>query len=88
MQASPRCGVRTRSGSPCRPPAVKGHRRCRMHGGAAGSGRQRGNRNALKNGLYCRELVELRRRLRELAAETREVLEQVSPSAKTRVRLP
>jgi len=40
--SSPSCLVatngRTRSGKPCRSPAVRGKRRCRMHGGAAGSG--------------------------------------------------
>lgn len=29
------CGARTRSGDPCRSPAMTGQRRCRMHGGAA-----------------------------------------------------
>lgn len=59
-----------------------------MHGGAYGSGGQPGNRNALKSGIYSRELVELRRKLRELEVEAREVIEQVLPSVKTRVRLP
>ena len=31
---SPRCGAKTRSGMPCKSPAVKGKKRCRMHGGA------------------------------------------------------
>ena len=47
---APRCGARTRSGAPCRSPAVNGNRRCRMHGGR-GSGAPRGNRNAWKTGL-------------------------------------
>ena len=47
---APRCGARTRSGAPCRSPAVHGNRRCRMHGGK-GSGAPRGNRNAWKHGL-------------------------------------
>src|SRR5271157_2872335 len=29
----PRCGAHTRSGCPCRSPAVRGKLRCRMHGG-------------------------------------------------------
>lgn len=29
----PHCGARTRSGAPCRGPAVQGSQRCRMHGG-------------------------------------------------------
>ncbi len=28
-----RCGARTRAGCPCRAPAIRGKRRCRMHGG-------------------------------------------------------
>jgi hypothetical protein len=38
MLSSPRCGARTRSGNACQSPAVRGKKRCRMHGGAAGSG--------------------------------------------------
>ena len=33
MNRAPQCGARTRSGKPCRSPAVHGKRRCRMHGG-------------------------------------------------------
>jgi hypothetical protein len=33
-----RCGARTRNGTPCQSPAVREKRRCRMHGGARGSG--------------------------------------------------
>jgi hypothetical protein len=36
-QAS-RCGAKTRSGAPCKSAPVTGRRRCRMHGGADGSG--------------------------------------------------
>ena len=32
MAKAPRCGARTRAGSPCRQAAVKGRARCRMHG--------------------------------------------------------
>ena len=28
-----KCGAKTRSGAPCKGPAVRGKRRCRMHGG-------------------------------------------------------
>jgi len=47
------CGAKTRSGRPCRNPPVTGKVRCRMHGGAHGSGAQPGNTNALKHGRYC-----------------------------------
>jgi hypothetical protein len=64
MLSSQRCGAKTRSGKPCRSPAVHGKRRCRMHGGATGSGAPRGNKNAQKHGLYTREAIAQRRQLR------------------------
>jgi hypothetical protein len=77
MHLSPRCGARTRSGTSCRSPAVKGRRRCRMHGGTAGSGARAGNQNALKHGRYSRELLEFRRMMRELLRENGEKFELV-----------
>ena len=71
MRASLRCGARTRSGKPCESPAVRGKRRCRMHGGAAGSGPPRGNRNALRHGLYTREAIEERQEVRDLLRQSR-----------------
>jgi hypothetical protein len=62
----PRCGARTRTGKPCRSPAMRGKRRCRMHGGARGSGAQPGNRNALRHGHYSQEASAGRAQLREL----------------------
>ena len=35
------CGARTRSGAPCKSAPVTGRQRCRMHGGADGSGAPR-----------------------------------------------
>jgi hypothetical protein len=61
MLASRRCGAKTRSGKPCRAPAVAGKARCRMHGGAAGSGAPAGNQNAWKHGAYTSEILEMRR---------------------------
>ncbi len=46
-----------------------------MHGGAKGSGAPKGNRNARKHGLYGREMLELRRAMRALLEETRELVE-------------
>ena len=77
MHQSPRCGARTRAGSACQSPAVSGKRRCRMHGGAEGSGARAGNRNALKHGRYSLETIEFRRRMRELLREARELIEIV-----------
>ena len=77
MLSSPRCGVKTRSGKPCMSPAVHGKKRCRMHGGAPGSGAPRGNQNALKHGLYTREAIEERRQLRALMRQSRMLLQDI-----------
>ena len=74
MLSSQRCGARTRSGKPCASPAVRGKKRCRMHGGAFGSGAPRGNKNALKHGLYTREAIAQRRQLQELLKRSRALL--------------
>lgn len=74
MLASPRCGARTRSGAPCRAPAVADKKRCRMHGGAKGSGAPRGNTNALKHGAYTREALARRTETRRLIREARKLL--------------
>lgn len=66
MLASPRCGAKTRSGTPCLSPAVKGKLRCRMHGGAYLSGAPLGNQNALKHGHYSLEAMEFRALVRTL----------------------
>jgi hypothetical protein len=77
MLSSLRCGAKTRSGKPCRSPAVGGKKRCRMHGGAPGSGAPRGNTNALKNGRYTREAIAERRQLRELLRQSRRLIQNI-----------
>jgi hypothetical protein len=60
-----RCGAKTRAGHPCRQAAVRERGRCRMHGGAKGSGGPRGNRNGrFRHGRYTRENESLRRVMR------------------------
>ena len=61
MMASRRCGAKTRSGKACMSPAVSGKSRCRMHGGAAGSGAPLGNKNALKHKRFTRQAYAERR---------------------------
>jgi hypothetical protein len=75
MLASPRCGAKIRSGAACRSPAVHGKKRCRMHGGAPGSGAPRANRNARKHGLFTGDAIEERRRIQALLGEARKLLE-------------
>src|ERR1700737_4952557 len=66
LRKAQRCGARNRSGNPCRSPVVKGKRRCRMHGGALGSGAPKGARNGnYKHGRYTEEVQATRRWLRE-----------------------
>jgi hypothetical protein len=77
MLSSPRCGAKTRLGKPCNSPAVRGKKRCRMHGGAPGSGAPPGNQNALKHGLHTREAVEERRQLQALLRQSRELLKSI-----------
>lgn len=60
------CGARTRNGKPCRNPPVTGKVRCRMHGGAYGSGAQPGNTNALKHGRYSADAARERLDFQEL----------------------
>ena len=69
MLSSPRCGAKTRSGEPCLAPAVRGKERCRMHGGAPGSGAPRGNTNALKHGHFTRDAIVERRSIQSLLRE-------------------
>jgi len=75
MLASPRCGAKIRSGGLCRSPAVRGKKRCRMHGGAPGSGAPRGNQNARRHGLFTREAIAERRQIQALLGEARKFLQ-------------
>lgn len=77
MTRSRRCGARTRKGTPCQAPAVTGKARCRMHGGAAGSGAPKGNKNAFKHGLYTAEAKEMRRFIRESSRKTKEIIDEM-----------
>lgn len=77
MTASPRCGAKTRAGTPCRAPAVAGKTRCRMHGGAKGSGAPKGNQNALRHGLYSREHLEQRKAVNQLIRSAKQAIEIV-----------
>ena len=78
MLASPRCGARTRSGGSCRAPAVHGKTRCRMHGGAEGSGAPRGNRNARTHGLFTKKGIAEQKQIRDLLGEARKLLSELN----------
>src|SRR5664280_549361 len=76
MLSSLRCGAKTRTGKPCQSPAVNGKKRCRMHGGAEGSGAPKGNQNALKHGQYTKREIEERLELRKLIREANKYMEE------------
>ena len=66
MSQAARCGAKTRSGTPRKSAPVTGRRRCRMHGGADGSGASKGPKNGnYKHGRYTAEVAATRRWLRE-----------------------
>jgi uncharacterized protein YjcR len=66
MLESRRCGARTRRGTSCRSPAVRGKPKCRMHGCGKGSGAPLGNQNALKHGTYTKTAFSQRALVREI----------------------
>jgi hypothetical protein len=77
-----RCGARTRARTPCKNPAVRGRRRCRMHGGLSTGAKTQDGRAKLralhwKHGRATTEAkAEARRRAqvgREVRAELREI---------------
>ena len=78
MVNSTRCGAKTRKGLPCKSPAVHGKKRCRMHGGAEGSGAPVGNKNALKSGFYTKEAIEKRKQCKEMIKSFRKSLEELT----------
>lgn len=68
------CGAKTRNGRPCRNRPVTNKRRCRMHGGAIGSGGQPGNRNAWKHGGRSADTVFMRKFATEMAREAKRLV--------------
>jgi hypothetical protein len=64
-----RCGAKTKAGTPCESPPVKGRKRCPLHGGLS-PGAPRGSRNGnYKNGDWTAEAIEERRWLRSLVQD-------------------
>lgn len=66
LRGAPRCHARTRSGTICQCPAIRGRQRCRLHGGHS-PGAPRGiNNGNFKDGYFTAESIEERRWVREL----------------------
>ena len=65
----PGCGAKRRDGQPCQKPALRGKRRCRLHGGAPGSGAPKGERNGnFKTGQHTKAAINERRVLADPVA--------------------
>jgi hypothetical protein len=77
MLTSPRCGAKIRTGGSCRSPAVRGKRRCRMHGGVPKSGVPRKTQNARKHGLFTSAAIAERKRMLALLGEARKLLREM-----------
>lgn len=69
---APRCQAKTRKGTACQSPAVKGRERCRMHGGT-NPGAPKGNQNARKHGSYSAKTLEAVQYLKAIARLVRDV---------------
>jgi hypothetical protein len=75
LRQARRCAARTRSGQPCRAPAVRDRARCRKHGCGRGSGAPEGERNGnFRHGRYTKESRALRGTLRQMVREVNELL--------------
>ena len=72
-----RCGATTRSGKPCRSPAMFRKMRCRMQGGAPGSGTPKGNRNAQTHGRTTGAALADHRAIGRLLAESEWLLGEI-----------
>jgi hypothetical protein len=82
---APRCGAKTRTGCPCRSPAMT-NGRCRMHGGASTGprtpeGRARISAANTTHGFYTPESQAARRRTDTFIAETRALLASLQQTA-------
>lgn len=76
FDSAPRCGASTKrnKGLPCKAPALKEKNRCRMHGGARGSGGPRDNRNALTHGETTIKKKLFRKAVRQMISESKALL--------------
>ena len=59
----PRCGAKTRSGKPCKRAHAKNYKRCRLHGGAPGSGRP------ITHGRYSKRFRQMAPQMTQLIDE-------------------
>jgi len=68
-----KCGAKTRSGLPCKAPAKRTKKRCRMHGGT-NHGAPIGNQNALKHGFSTIKSKSLQKQVAKLLGDCKQLL--------------
>jgi len=78
FSTAPRCGAKTRRGTPCQCPAMT-NGRCRLHGGLStgpktAAGIERIRRARLKHGRFTKEARAERRNIRKLILASRAAL--------------
>ena len=74
LRLAPQCGARTRRGTACKAKAANGKGRCRLHGGALGSGAPSGHRNGnYRHGRQTKEAIAERQLIRALVRQSREL---------------
>jgi hypothetical protein len=83
LTTAPRCGAKNRRGTPCQSPAMKGKKRCRLHGGkstgprtAEGIERIRAARTI--HGYFSRGQIELRKEYQQLLKESQDFLSEIT----------
>ena len=78
FQTAPRCTATSkRTRKPCQAPAVRGWTVCRFHGARGGAPKGKAN-GAYRHGMYTAKAADERRRLRELLAQVRETMADIS----------
>lgn len=68
------CDAQTRGGGRCRRRPHPGRRRCVLHGGAPGSGGQKGNANALRHGRDAADALDERHFIGALIEQSLQLL--------------
>jgi hypothetical protein len=73
FEAMPRCGARTRSGTPCRRIGNSSNGRCKLHGGRAGApaGKRNGN---WRHGGESKDAIAKRRLMRAVLRQAANLL--------------
>lgn len=82
FHSAPRCGAKTRKGTPCKAPAMA-NGRCRMHGGKSTGpktpeGLERSQKANWRHGFYSAEAIIERRLTRRLLREALAIIKSFS----------